>query len=177
MTIKASGAGAGRRLLATGLALGCIGGALRAQWTTQVIRLQPGFNPVHLQVQPPDPGCEAVLGGVPGVREAWMYNRYLQTTTFQSDPAAAGIDQDHWLTWYPKDSPKAFLPRNGSRRGFQHGERALPSGQMGSWTGIEGLTLRVRSWWARFGCRPGPLPRRTGHVASPSPREDTRPTD
>ncbi len=48
---------------------------------------------------------------------------------------------------------------------------------MGSWTGVRGLSLRVRSWWARFGCRPGPLTRRTGHAASPPPREGTRPTD
>jgi hypothetical protein len=48
---------------------------------------------------------------------------------------------------------------------------------MGSRAGTQGLTLRVRSWWARRGCRPGPLTRRTGHAAAPSPREGTRPTD
>ena len=48
---------------------------------------------------------------------------------------------------------------------------------MGSRAGTQGLTQRVRSWWARRGCRPGPLTRRTGHAASPSPREGTRPTD
>ena len=48
---------------------------------------------------------------------------------------------------------------------------------MGSRAGTQGLTLRVRSWWARRGCRPGPLTRRTGHAASPSPREGTWPTD
>ena len=68
-------------------------------------------------------------------------------------------------------------PRNGSRRGFPNEERALPSGRMGSRAGTQGLTLPVRSWWARRGCRPGPLTRRTGHAASPSPREGTRPTD
>ncbi|MEY3276948.1 MAG: hypothetical protein RL153_2216 [Verrucomicrobiota bacterium] len=36
-------------------------------------------------------------------------------------------------------------PRNGSRRGFQDEERALPSGRMGSRAGTQGLTLRVRS--------------------------------
>lgn len=147
MTNKATGAGAGWRLLATGLALGCIGGALRAQWTTQVIRLQPGFNPIHLQVQPPDPGCEAVLGGVPGVREAWMYNRYLQTTTFQSDPAAAGIDQDHWLTWYPKDSPKAFLATLSQLRGGQAYLVKLASNAAPVTLAIRGIPIPPRADW------------------------------
>ena len=73
--------------------------------------------------------------------------------------------------------PTAFRPRNGSRRGFQNEERALPSGRMGSRSGTQGLTMRVGSWWVRRGCRPGPLTRRTGHAASPSPREGTRHTD
>ena len=54
------------------------------------------------------------------------------------------------------DSTESFDPRSGSRRGFQSEERALPSGRMGSRAGTQGLTLRVRSWWARRGCRPGP---------------------
>jgi hypothetical protein len=76
--------------------------------------------------------------------------------------------------WMPTRPPN---PRNGSRRGFQNEERALPSGRTGLRAGTQGLTLRVRSWWARRGCRPGPLTRGTGHAASPSPREDTRLTD
>jgi len=68
-------------------------------------------------------------------------------------------------------------PEIGSQRGCQNEETPFPSGRMGSWTGTQGLTLRVRSREARFGCRPGPLTRRTGHEASPPPREGTRPTD
>jgi hypothetical protein len=101
-----------------GLAMGWLGG-LQAQWTTQVIRLQPGFNPVHVQVMPVDPRCDAILAGIPGVSEAWMYNRYIQTTTFTTDPASAGGEQDHWLTWYPSGSPKAFLSTLSQLRGGQ----------------------------------------------------------
>lgn len=147
MTIKASGAGAGRRLLATGLALGCIGGALRAQWTTQVIRLQPGFNPVHLHVQPPDPACEAVLGGVPGVSEVWLYNRYLQTTTFRSDPSAAGVGQDHWLTWHPKGGAKAFLSTLSQLRGGQSYLVKLASNAAPVTLLIQGIPIPPRSDW------------------------------
>ena len=60
------------------------------------------------------------------------------------------------------DAPAWNQPGNGGRRGCQYDQKAFPSGRMGSRTGIEGLTLRMRSWWARLGCRPGPLTRRSG---------------
>ena len=72
---------------------------------------------------------------------------------------------------------RAHQSGNGSQRGCQNEETPFPSGRMGSWTGTQGLTLRMRSRSARFGRRPGPLTRRTGQEASPPPREGTRATD
>ena len=79
--------------------------SVRAQWVTQTIRLVPGYNPVFLQVAPADPACDTLFGAVPQVTEVWMYNRYLQTSTFTTNSTQAAVGQDHWLTWYRPPTP------------------------------------------------------------------------
>ncbi|MDB6130670.1 MAG: hypothetical protein JWM04_1777, partial [Verrucomicrobiales bacterium] len=90
-----------------------------AQWVTQTIKLVPGFNPVYLQVTPPNQDCTSVFGAVPGIQHVWMYNRYLQTSTFTTNPQDATHSQDHWLMWFPATSAKGFLSTLSQVRGGQ----------------------------------------------------------
>src|ERR1043166_138525 len=91
----------------------------QAQWVTQQIKLVPGFNAVYLQVTPPNPDCAAVFGSVPGIQHVWMYNRYLQTSTFSTNPQESTHVQDHWLMWFPATSVKNFLSTLAQVRGGQ----------------------------------------------------------
>jgi hypothetical protein len=118
-----------------------------AQWVTQEIRLGPGFNPVFLQVTPADASCESVFGGAAQVREVWLYNRYLQTSTFVSDATAQLLGQDHWLTWYPAGSAKAFLNTLTQVRGGQAYLIRLPNDAAPITMRIRGIPIPPRSDW------------------------------
>lgn len=120
---------------------------VEAQWVTQEIRLGPGFNPVFLQVTPADTSCESVFGGVSQVREVWLYNRYLQTSTFVSDSTAQLMGQDHWLTWYPAGSAKSFLNTLTQVRGGQAYLIRLPNDAAPTTIRIRGIPVPPRSDW------------------------------
>ncbi len=90
-----------------------------AQWLTQQIKLVPGFNPVYLEVTPLTNDCATVFGSTPGIRSVWMYNRYVQLSTFSSSQAQTVPSQDHWLMWFPTAGPKAFLSTLAQVRGGQ----------------------------------------------------------
>lgn len=120
---------------------------LTAQWVTQEIRLGPGFNPVSLQVTPADASCESVFGAVPQVREVWLYNRYLQTSTFLSDATAQILGQDHWLTWYRGGGEKSFLSTLTQVRGGQSYLVRLPNDAAPVTIRVRGIPVPPRSDW------------------------------
>ena len=45
-----------------------------AQWRTQTIQLQPGWNAVHLEVQPEPRILDEVFAGLP-VESVWKWDR------------------------------------------------------------------------------------------------------
>ncbi len=97
--------GLGRRLLWLLGIVVCLGHQpLFAQWTTQTIRLQPGWNAVHLTVQPGPDDCDAVLAGLP-VESVWAWNPRLSTVQFIQDPNELLPGQPNWLTHLPADHP------------------------------------------------------------------------
>ena len=57
----------------------------RAQWTTQTITLQPGWNSVALQLQPEPADCATVFAGQP-VESVWGWNRRFSTVQFIQNP-------------------------------------------------------------------------------------------
>ncbi len=88
------------------LALGA--GAARAQWMSQTVTLAPGWNAVHVQVQPEPAEFEAVFAGVP-VEGVWVWNKRFSPVEFELDPETPLAPSPHWLTWLPPDDPAAFL--------------------------------------------------------------------
>ena len=121
--------------------------SVRAQWVTQTIRLVPGYNPVFLQVAPADPACDTLFGAVPQVTEVWMYNRYLQTSTFTTNSTQAAVGQDHWLTWYPPGTEKKFLATLAQIRGGQsYLIKLAPNSPVVTLT-VKGIPIPPRSDW------------------------------
>jgi hypothetical protein len=127
-----------------GLLLPCTG---LAQWVTQEIRLVPGYNPVFLQVTPANPECTAVFGSTTGVREVWLYNRYLQSSTFTTEVTQSAIGQDHWLTWFAPGGEKSFLSTLTQVRGGQSYLIKLPTNAVPVTLRIQGIPQPPRSDW------------------------------
>lgn len=71
-----------------------------AQWTTQTITLNPGWNAVYLEVQPEPQDCDQVFAGLP-VESAWRWNRRFSTVQFVQDPAALTPSAPDWLVYLP----------------------------------------------------------------------------
>lgn len=49
-----------------------------AQWRTQTIQLQPGWNAVHVEVQPQPDDCDTILANV-SVESVWKWHRRFST--------------------------------------------------------------------------------------------------
>jgi len=98
----------------------------QAQWRTQTIQLQPGWNAVHLEVQPQPDGCDTVFAGAP-VESVWKWNRRFSTIQFVTDPSTLLPEDPDWLVWLPLSDKKAFLRRLRSLQGNQSYLVKLPT--------------------------------------------------
>jgi hypothetical protein len=72
----------------------------RAQWATQAITLQPGWNAVYLEVQPEPRDCDSVFGGLP-VESVWAWNRRFASVQYLTDASKLLPGQPDWLTYFP----------------------------------------------------------------------------
>src|SRR5437867_7686304 len=75
-----------------------------AQWTTQTITLNPGWNAVYLEVEPASPDCDALFAGLP-VESVWAWNRRFSSVQFIQDANALLPGQPDWLTYVPTNHP------------------------------------------------------------------------
>lgn len=94
------------RWCAAGLVV--LAGALHAQWCTQTLSLQPGWNAVCLEVQPEPNDCDRLFVH-PAIEGVWQWNRRYPLAQFATDPSTPLPDPDHWLTWLPPSHPQEFL--------------------------------------------------------------------
>ena len=85
-------------------ALGCGSPAAFAQWVTQTITLNPGWNAVYLEVQPANSDCDAVFAGIP-VESVWAWNRRFSSVQFIQDANQLVPGQPDWLVYLPSDQP------------------------------------------------------------------------
>ncbi len=88
------------------------------QWLTQEIPLRPGWNAVHLQVQPEPRACEAVFDPLP-VEGVWQWNRRFLASQFITDPQSPLPESPDWLVWLPSSHPRSFLNRLSGLEGNQ----------------------------------------------------------
>lgn len=80
----------------------------RAQWMTQEIPLGPGWNAVHLSVQPAPADCASVFAGLP-VQSVWMWSRRPTRLPFTTDPERLLPRNPDWLFWVPSAPPQAQI--------------------------------------------------------------------
>ncbi len=91
-----------RTLLTMGLLGFC--SATQAQWTTQTIVLQPGWNAVFLEVQPEPRDCDTVFSGL-AVESVWSWTRRFTTVQYIQDTNNFLPKQPDWLGYYPTANP------------------------------------------------------------------------
>ena len=73
-----------------------------AQWISQDVVLQPGWNAVYFSFQPAPADCESVFARVPISLVAW-WSRRTGDAEFQSDPNSPYPRSAHWRKWMPDD--------------------------------------------------------------------------
>lgn len=81
-------------------------GVASAQWKTQEIPLVPGWNAVHLEVDPVDRDADALLATLP-LESVWMWNKRFNAIAFLTDPEELLPQDPNWLVWFPPNSPQA----------------------------------------------------------------------
>lgn len=81
---------------------------VRAQALTQTFALQPGWNAVWLEVDPPDRAPAAVFAGLP-LASVWTWSERVSATDFIQNPDTAGWNRAQWLAFFPTNSPEARL--------------------------------------------------------------------
>lgn len=81
-------------------------GLAMAQWTTQTISLRPGWNAVHLEVQPEPGDCDTAFARFP-IESAWMWNRRHVPVQFIQDTNTLVPGNPDWLAYLPPTHPSA----------------------------------------------------------------------
>jgi hypothetical protein len=92
------------RSLACALLLLLSSSATFAQWVTQTISLNSGWNAVFLEVQPGPSDCETLFASLP-VESVWGWNRRFSSVQFIQDANQLVPGQPDWLTYFPADHP------------------------------------------------------------------------
>lgn len=92
-----------------GLLLLISGQSLAATATTQQqIELQPGWNAVHVEVEPINNDIKTIFSGVP-VASVWRWIPENVGKDFIQDPAEGLLSIDGWYGYFPEPRPEAFL--------------------------------------------------------------------
>jgi hypothetical protein len=100
-----------RNLLQLVMAVGAslpLGWAACAQVVTQSLTLQPGWNAIHLEVQPADNSADGVFGALP-VASVWARAERLASAEFIQNASEAAFNEAGWLRWFHPSRPEAFL--------------------------------------------------------------------
>lgn len=79
-----------------------------AQWITQQIDLEPGWNAVFVEVDPAEPSPEIIFGGV-AVESVWAWNRRFESAKYLTNPNELLPKSEDWLSWFPPGSPRDAL--------------------------------------------------------------------
>lgn len=80
----------------------CLPNVAVAQYSTQKIDLQEGWNGIYLRVLPDDARCDTVFSGWPVVSVS-LYNMEQTAVQYTTSPDEPQDAQDDYLTWVPTD--------------------------------------------------------------------------
>lgn len=82
------------------------GGPANAQWVTQVIELDAGWNAVHLKVDPYPARCEDQFRYLP-IESVWSHDERLSSAQFITDPDQLVTNLPDWRHYFPPQSEEA----------------------------------------------------------------------
>jgi hypothetical protein len=82
-------------------------GAHAAPSFTQNITLFPGWNSIHLQVEPVNPDPAVVFAGL-DIDSVWTYENRLGQPEFVQEVTEAGLKRAGWFSWVPPSREDAF---------------------------------------------------------------------
>ena len=94
----------------TGLGLLLLSGNLSAAkaQSTQSMVLDPGWNAIHLTIDPRDPSPAAVFAGLP-IEMVWGWTQPGSPVEFVENVAEAPFNQEGWNVYLPASNEKSFL--------------------------------------------------------------------
>ena len=133
-----------------------------AQWLTQRVPLQPGWNAVQIQVQPEPSACAQVFAGQ-AVQSVWKWDRRFSTIQFTVDPATLLEEAPDWLVWLPSSDPHSFLSRLYELQGGQSYLIKVASNAAPFTLAIKGRVILPRLDWYPHGLNLVGLPVHTNH--------------
>ncbi len=85
-----------------------LAGGASAEWASQTLTLRPGWNAIFLEVQPQDSSCATLFAGLP-LKSVWSWNGRFTSVQYVRDPSELLPEAEEWLTYFPANSPNAFL--------------------------------------------------------------------
>jgi hypothetical protein len=80
----------------------------KAQFLTQTVQLQPGWNAVWLELDPPDRTPAVVFAGIPTLG-VWTWSERISATDFIQDPSGVGWNHAQWLSFFSPGTPEERL--------------------------------------------------------------------
>ncbi len=81
----------------------------RAQWVTQQVDLQPGWNAVFLAIDPEPSSCDLVFSNLPfAVKIVLTYKQDFSSVEFISETNDVITTSAEWLQWFPTTAEISF---------------------------------------------------------------------
>ncbi len=74
----------------------------------QSFDLKPGWNAIHVELEPIENSIETIFSGVP-IKSVWRWIPSKLGQDFIQDPAEGLLSIDGWYGYYPEPQPEAFL--------------------------------------------------------------------
>ncbi len=121
-----------------------------AQWRTQTLSLQPGWNAVHLDVSPEPADCDIVFAQV-AVESVWKWNRRFSSIQFLENPLTPVPEDPDWLVWLPPANGRFFLRRLVSLQANQSYLIKVADNSAPVTLPIKGLVVPPRFDWFQHG--------------------------
>lgn len=75
---------------------------------TQTFELEPGWNAIHVRVEPTNQDIRSVFSGLP-IASVWRWIPDEAGAEFIEDPAEGLQNIEGWFAWFPEPRPEAFL--------------------------------------------------------------------
>jgi len=125
---------------------------LQAQWTSQDLKLAPGWNGVYLHVAPHESTMLDLLNTYPEIQEIWLWRPEVSTQQFIEAPEQPTGESSRWLSWKRSDGVGSKLQTLiGNAAYLVRTSDPLPDGNTEYPWVVKGRPLPPRYQWTTSG--------------------------